>query len=42
MTKQTPTYDALKLPEHIKTVLLTGAGGECTLTGAGERVKTKD
>jgi len=22
-----PTYDALKLPEHVKTVLLTGAGG---------------
>ncbi|WVQ82275.1 hypothetical protein IAT38_004403 [Cryptococcus sp. DSM 104549] len=22
-----PTYDALKLPEHVKTVLVTGAGG---------------
>lgn len=28
MSKETPTYDTLKLPEHIKTVLLTGAGGE--------------
>lgn len=24
---ETPTYDALKLPAHIRTVLLTGAGG---------------
>ena len=23
-----PTYNAVKLPEHIKTVLITGAGGE--------------
>lgn len=22
-----PTYDALKLPAHVETVLLTGAGG---------------
>lgn len=29
MAKETPTYDTLKLPEHIRTVLLTGAGGEC-------------
>ncbi|WVR07278.1 hypothetical protein IAU60_004319 [Kwoniella sp. DSM 27419] len=27
MSAATPTYDALKLPEHIKTVLVTGAGG---------------
>lgn len=33
MSKETPTYDALKLPEHIKTVLLTGAGGEFFIAG---------
>jgi hypothetical protein len=27
-TAMSPTYDALKLPEGIKTVLITGAGGE--------------
>lgn len=23
-----PTYNALKLPPHIKTILVTGAGGQ--------------
>lgn len=23
-----PTYDALKLPAHVKTILVTGAGGQ--------------
>lgn len=25
-----PTYDALKLPAHVKTILVTGAGGRST------------